>query len=57
MWYWYSFDWNKAIKINYSEVLTLETEYSRLFGQYHACKCPGSLSHQGISSYGIDSIG
>ena len=35
----------------------LETEYSSLFGQYHACWWLGSLTHQGISMNGIDSIG
>ena len=38
-------------------VVMLETEYSGLFGQYHACWCTGFLSHQGISRHGIDSIG
>ena len=43
-----------------SLVLTLqmlETEYSGFGDQYHACWCPGSSSHQGISRHGIDSIG
>ena len=35
----------------------LETEYSSLFDQYHACWCPGSLSRQDISRHGVDSIG
>ena len=29
-------------------LLMLEMEYSSLFGQYHACWCPGNLSRQGI---------
>ena len=37
--------------------LMLETEYSGLFGQYHACWCPGSLSRQGIIRNSIGSIG
>ena len=39
--------------------LMLETEYSDLFDQYmyHASWCPGSLSRQGISRHGIDSMG
>ena len=37
-------------------LLMLEMEYSRLFGQYHAWWYPGSLSHQGISRHGTDSI-
>ena len=35
----------------------IETEYSGLFGQYHVCWCPGSLSRQGISRNDIDNIG
>ena len=35
--------------------LMLQTEYSGLFSQYHACWFPGSWSHQGISRHGIDS--
>ena len=27
-----------------------------LYCQYHACWCPGDLSHQGISRNGIDQI-
>ena len=38
-------------------LLMLETGYSVLFGQYHACWCPGYLGHQSISRHGIDSIG
>ena len=34
----------------------LETKYSRFGDQYHSCWCPGSLSRQGISRHGIDSI-
>ena len=35
----------------------LATEYFGFWDQYHACWCPGSLSRQGISRHGIDSIG
>ena len=37
-------------------LLVLGTEYSLSGNQYHACWCPGSLSRQGISGHGIDSI-
>ena len=37
-------------------LLILETEYSALFGQYCVYWCPGSLSRQGISKHGFDSI-
>ena len=34
----------------------LATEYFGFRDQYHACWCPGSLSHQDISRYAIDSV-
>ena len=37
-------------------LLMLETEYSGLFGQHHACWCPGSSSRQGTSRHGIGII-
>ena len=35
----------------------LEMEYYGLFGQYHACRCLGSQSHQSISRHGIGCVG
>ena len=58
--------WDEVIKcilnwITYSQshltLLMLEMEYSSFGCQYHACWCPGDLSHQGISRNGIDCIG
>ena len=43
--------------LSFFTLLMLETEYPSFGAQYHACWCPGSLSHQGISRHGIDSIG
>ena len=53
---------NTVIKINILTLLIFEFKYSSLFmlfGQYHACWCPGigSSSHQGISRNGTDGIG
>ena len=52
--------WHKA-EGNFTETvftfLMLETDYSSLYGQYHACWCPSSLSHQGIKKHVFDSIG
>ena len=38
-------------------LLTLEIEYSRFGGQYHACWCPESCSHHCISRHGIGCVG
>ena len=49
----------RDMEMSHNEELTLliiETEYSGLFSQYHACWCPGDWSRQGISRHGIDSI-
>ena len=40
----------------YVTLLMLETEYCSLFGQYHTCWCPGSLSREVISRHGTDNI-
>ena len=40
--------------IDFSDALVMK--YAGLFGQYHACWCPGCLSHQGITRNSIDSI-
>ena len=37
-------------------LLMLETDYSGLFGKYHACWWPSSLSRQGINMYDINNI-
>ena len=49
-----------AVEVGFTKAfvfLTLmmpKTDYSGLFGQYHAHWCPGYWSHQGISRHGID---
>ena len=46
-----------GLEIFYWFLVIIETEYSRLFGQYHTHWWPGSLSGQGISRHCIDRIG
>ena len=60
-------DYKRSVRISYNILdciqqkkpkFTMEQHYMLpiLYCQYHACWCPGDLSHQGISRHGIDQI-